>query len=152
MNLTTIKFTREGFQKVKDDQQILTEKRKAAVIALRTAREMGDLSENGAYKAARFELSGIDRELRRIAYLLRFGEVAETTHSDTIGFGSLVTVDDGKRQITFMLVEKFESNPKDNKLSLQSPIGRAVLGKKSGDQITVSAPRGDITYKITHVK
>lgn len=152
MNSPVIKFTRQGFQKVKDDQKILTEKRKIAVIALRTAREMGDLSENGAYKAARFELSGIDRELRRLAYLLRYGAVAEISQTDVIGFGNRVTVDDGKHQITFVLVEKFESNPNDHKLSLQSPIGQAVLGKKAGDKVTVTAPRGQTVYRITQVE
>lgn len=121
-----------------------------AVANLRTAREMGDLSENGAYKAARFELSSIDRELRRLAYLLRYGAVAVISRTtDVVGFGNRVTVDDGKRQITFVLVEQFESNPKEYKLSLQSPIGRAVAGKKVGDQVTVTAPEGQTVYTIT---
>lgn len=150
MNPPVIRFTRAGFRKIKDYHQALTEKRKMAVANLRTAREMGDLSENGAYKAARFELSSIDRELRRLAYLLRYGAVAEISRTtDVVGFGNRVTVDDGKRQISFVLVEQFESDPKEYKLSLQSPIGRAVAGKKVGDQVTVTAPGGQTVYTIT---
>jgi transcription elongation factor GreA len=143
-----IKFTKEYYQKMAADFKNLTKKREGAVINLRTAREMGDLSENGAYKAARFELSSIDRELRRLTYLLRFGEVVETVNKDYIDFGSRVTLDDGKQQLTFTLVSGYESDPGKQKLSIYSPIGRVVMGKRKGDKVIVNAPAGQKTYTI----
>ena len=77
-----IPFTKAGYEKVKQDIEYYSTKRKKAVINLKTAREMGDLSENAAYKAARFELGNIDRQLRNLNYLLRFGVVTEEIRSD----------------------------------------------------------------------
>lgn len=149
---TPIQFTKEGYQKVKDDLSYLNLKRPHAVTSLRLAREMGDLSENGAYKAARFELSGIDREIRRCTYLLRFGEIAERSSLNEIGFGHEVTLDDGHKKITFLLVDKYEASPKEHKLSIASPIGKAIVGKWVGDTVTVSAPKGYTNYTIISVK
>lgn len=146
-----IQFTQAGYQKVKDDIAALTEKRVGAVVNLRTAREMGDLSENGAYKAARFELSAIDRELRRLQYLLRFGEVVAIQHTGSIAFGSQVSVTDGEKILQFMLVDGYESDPQQKKLSLKSPIGKAVFGKKTGDRVMVMAPSGLKKYTIVSV-
>lgn len=146
-----IKFTKEYYQKMEADFKNLTKKREGAVINLRTAREMGDLSENGAYHAARFELSSIDRELRRLTYLLRFGEVVETVDKDYIDFGNRVTLDDGKQQFTFTLVSKYEADPSKQKLSIYSPIGRAIMGKRRGDKVIVNAPAGQKTYTIVAV-
>lgn len=151
MSIPYIRFTQEGYEKIEKDLLRLQEERKEAVINLRTAREMGDLSENGAYKAARFELSGIDRQLRRLKYLLRFGKVTPVTKKGYIDFGSLVTVSDGQNKLTFTLVDGYESNPSQKKLSLSSPIGRAVMGKRVGDEVIVHAPVGTIKYKIIHI-
>lgn len=148
----TIQFTQAGYQKVKDDIAANTKKRVGAVVNLRTAREMGDLSENGAYKAARFELSAIDRELRRLNYLLRFGEVVATQHTGNIAFGSQVSIDDGNKILQFMLVDGYESDPQQKKLSLKSPIGKAVFGKKVGDKVMVMAPSGLKNYTIISVR
>lgn len=148
MNISRIRLTQEGYDTAKRDLEVLLNKRKGAVVNLQTAREMGDLSENGAYKAARFELSGIDREIRRLKFLLRVGIVREVTNKGYIDFGSVVTLDDGKNKITFTLVSGYESNPAENKLSLTSPIGKAVMGKRIGDTVTVHAPAGAKTYKI----
>lgn len=149
--MPSIKFTKSGYEKVKADLEILKQKRPSAVTSLRIAREMGDLSENGAYKAARFELSSIDREIRRMTFLIRFGEITEVTTTDEIGFGSTITLDDGKAQMTFMLVDGYESDPKQQKLSLQSPIGRAVFGKRKGEKVIIHAPAGYLTYTILSV-
>ena len=148
----TIQFTQAGYQKVKDDIVALTAKRVGAVVSLRTAREMGDLSENGAYKAARFELSAIDRELRRLNYLLRFGEVAAIQHTGHIAFGSQVSLTDGNKALQFMLVDGYESDPQQKKISLKSPIGIAVFGKKVGDTVAVITPSGIKNYTIISVR
>lgn len=152
MNKKKISFTKEGYQKMTKDYQELTEKRKEAVIRLRTAREMGDLSENGAYKAARFELTAIDRELRRLAYLLQMGEIVESKNNGTVDFGCKITVVEGKNKMTFTLVSGYESDPSQRRLSVYSPMGKAVMGKRVGEKVIVYAPSGQIIYKIVAVE
>jgi transcription elongation factor GreA len=152
MNIKKIQFTKAGFEKAQKDFDDLTEKRKTSVLKLQEARAHGDLSENGAYKAARFELSDVDRELRRLKYLLRFGEIVEsTTNTSSVGFGSLVTIKNKTRGLTFTLVGPYESNPKSGSLSVASPVGRAVLGHKKGDKVTVFTPNGKTEYEIIKI-
>ncbi len=151
-NIKTISFTKEGYDKLVNDLEKLKKEREEVVIRLRTAREMGDLSENGAYKAARFELSSTDRQIRRINYLLQSGEVVEKNTSGKIGFGSKVTIQSSKATLSFILVDKFESDPQKHMLSFQSPIGKAVLGKKEGDRIKVTTPNGVVEYNIVKVE
>ncbi len=148
----TIQFTESGFQKIKEDHARLSEKRKEVLVSLQTAREMGDLSENGAYKAARFELVSTDRELRRLNFLIRFGKVGLINHTDIIGFGSTVTLKNSDHTMTFMLVEGYESNPSEHKLSIFSPLGKVLVGKRKGDTVVVSAPSGQKSYTVERVE
>ncbi len=147
-----IEFTKEGYEKLQKDLDGLIQKRKSTVVNLSRAREMGDLSENGAYKSAKFELGSIDRELRRLKYLLRSGVITKSSKKDSIDFGSEVTLSDGKKQITFMLVGGYESNPQEKKLSTISPIGKSILGKRKGDTVSVISPSGKTIYKIVSFK
>lgn len=147
-----IQFTKVGYEKMEKEFKTLTEERKKILVRLQTAREMGDLSENGAYTAARFELGKTDRRLRRLKYLLQYGKVVEAKHKGSIDFGSKVTLEKDKKQLTFTLVNKYESDPKKQQLSTDSPFGKAVLGKKSGDKVSVTAPAGNITYTIVKVE
>ena len=150
--LPSIPFTKEAYEKLKAEHYRLTKLREEVVIRLTTAREMGDLSENGAYRYAKQELGDIGRQLRQINYQLKFGHVVTKTSTDgVIDFGSLVTIENTNRSLTFMLVSEFESNPAENKLSTDSPIGRAVLGKKVGDTVIIKLPNGEITYTIRTV-
>lgn len=146
-----IAFTTEGFDKVQKEHQELILRRKDAVIQLRTAREMGDLSENGAYKAARHELSTIDRRLRHLNMLLRFGRVVEKKTSNQVDIGSTVVVDDGNQKREFVIVGNFESNPIAGKISTISPIGRALMGKRIDDSVNVQTPSGIITYTVRKI-
>ncbi len=149
----TIQFTLSGFEKIKKDFEKLSEKRKIAVLNLQKAREMGDLSENGAYKAARFELSGIDRELRRLKYLLQFGKIVEPKiNSNIINFGNKITIKSKNNKMTFTLVGPEESNPKTGSLSVYSPIGKAVLGKKLNEKVIVLTPKGKVEWKVIRIE
>ena len=147
-----LQFTKDGYEKLISDLKTDTEKRKEAVVRLRTAREMGDLSENGAYKAARFELSTIDRNIRRLTYLIRIGKIIERADTDTADIGKKIILYDGEHDFEFMLVNTFESDPKNQKLSTNSPVGHAVYGKKAGENITVNSPGGVKNYKIMSIK
>lgn len=133
--------------------QKLTTELGEVLIRLKDAREMGDLSENGAYKYAKFELGNIRRELGRLKRLLEGGEVVEPASGDTVQFGSTVTVV-GENGVTkkFQLVSKHETNPAEHKISLESPIGVVLHGKKAGQVVVVKTPHGETKYTISLVE
>jgi transcription elongation factor GreA len=148
----TIPLTSAAFAQKQTKFEQLTAERELVVERLKVAREMGDLSENGAYHAAKFELGSIGRQLRELKHLLDHSYVAELpSTSSQVSFGHNVTLRNGNKSLTFMLVSDQESDPKQQKLSLQSPIGQAVLGKKLGDVIEVLTPGGKITYTIEKI-
>lgn len=152
-----IPITPEGFAAFKEEKIQLLIKRKTAVVNLRTAREMGDLSENAAYKVARHELSAIDSRLRHLEYIIRVAKVVEKTDSDLVDIGSNVVLQSlgdtqGKGIVEYLLVGGYESDPAQGKISHYSPIGRAIIGRKTGDEIKVNTPKGLVNYKIIEVK
>lgn len=144
----TIPFTQAAYTKMQDDFARLSKERVEVMERLKVAREQGDLSENGAYKYAKFELGSLGRQLRNLSQLLYQGYVQPKQTSSVATFGSTVTISNGKMQTVYMLVTEHESNPMENKLSIVSPIGKALVGKKKGDQVTVEIPNGVVTYTI----
>jgi len=145
-------FTKAGYQKLKDRQVELQAKREVVLVSLQRAREMGDLSENGAYTSAKFELGNVDRELRTIEFNLKFGKVVENTGSDQIGFGSKATVELDGKEYVYTLVGTQESDPRNGILSLESPIGKALIGKQSGQKVIVEMPDRKIEYLVKKVE
>lgn len=146
--MQTIPFTKVGYENLKKEQQELLVKRKETVDHLRKAREMGDLSENGYYKAAKFELGNIDRRLRKLEEYIRYGKIIEVSTKNVVDIGCTVTLSVGKAEKTYAIVGKHESNPLEGKLSYASPLGRALMDKKAGDTVVVYAPQGKVEYKI----
>lgn len=146
-----ILFTQEGYNKLLQEKEELTQSRKAAVEDLAKARAMGDLSENGYYKSARFKLSSVDRRLRELTYLIRYAEIKETTLSDTIDIGSTVIVQLDTIEKTYNIVGGYESNPSEGKISHISPLGKALLGKKKGETVHITTPSGTSVYTILSI-
>jgi len=146
-----IPMTKAGLDKARVDYEALQIKREEVLIRLQAAREQGDLSENGAYTSAKFELASVDREMRRLGYLLKYGVVTTSTNNGVVGFGSTITLQKDKKTMTFMLVSGFESDPGAKKLSEQSPFGKAVLGRREGESVVVTAPAGETSWKIIKV-
>lgn len=145
-------FTKQGYEELKKEHEELGSKRKVAVKTLTRAREMGDLSENGLYKAARFELSSIDHRLRQTDRLLKQAKIAQSTQSGTVQIGYLVTISDGKKEQEYHIVGEYESNPLEGKLSHVSPIGKALMGKKKSEKIQITLPKGVFTYTIVKIQ
>jgi transcription elongation factor GreA len=148
----SIPFTKSGYEKLQIRQAELLAKREMVLVSLQRAREMGDLSENGAYTSAKFELGNTDRELRRLAHNLKYGVVTEKAGTDTVGFGNAVTVETEGKTYTYLLVGTQESDPMQGTISLESPIGMALVGKKVGDTVTVSMPERVIQYKVKKIE
>jgi len=146
-----IRFTKEGYEKLKKEHAELLASRPAAVLDLKTAREMGDLSENGYYKASRAKLSFIDSRLERTSQELKHAILIAETHGDTVGVGSTVVLSDGKKESTYHIVGDLEASPLEGKISLLSPLGSSIAGHKKGDAITITTPAREITYKVMSV-
>ncbi|HYD35198.1 MAG TPA: transcription elongation factor GreA [Vitreimonas sp.] len=146
----TIPFTAEAYLKLEQELARLTQTRAEVMKRVQIAREMGDLSENAAYKYGRMELGSLSRQISKIKHLLAHGQVvAKKSKYEVVDFGCTVTLDDGKKSRDYLIVSVHESNPMEGKLSTASPIGAAIMGKKVGDSVQVKIPVGEVTYTIT---
>jgi transcription elongation factor GreA len=148
---SAIPFTKDGYQNVLNEKAKLLSERPEAVEHLRKSREMGDLSENGYYKASRARLSFLDARIRRVERLVRLGRVVESTGDGKVQIGSHVIITDGTKQYEYEIVGGYESDPSKHTISNFSPIGRALVGKKVTDIVTVAAPAGIKSYTIISI-
>ncbi|PWU23521.1 transcription elongation factor GreA [Candidatus Cerribacteria bacterium 'Amazon FNV 2010 28 9'] len=123
----------------------------ATLERLKVAREQGDLSENGAYRYAKMELGNLSRQLRELHQVFNQAHIQEKTQTDCIAFGSIVELSTNQKRVTYTLVSQFESDPRHYKISMESPLGRALVHKRVGDIVLFHAPAGIITYTITAV-
>src|SRR3972149_10540372 len=146
-----IPFTQTGLKKIIAERDNLLAERPDAVSHLTKAREMGDLSENGYYKEARARLSFIDGRLRHFDRIIKFAEGVAPQAGETINFGSQVVISDGQKEFKYKVVGSFESDPNQQTISIKSPLGQALMGKKVGDEISVTTPNGKTAYKIINV-
>ncbi|NMC36326.1 transcription elongation factor GreA [Candidatus Beckwithbacteria bacterium] len=151
-HLPRYEFTQEGFDKLLLEQEQLTQNRVGAVKDLAEARAMGDLSENGYYKAARAKLSSIDSRLGRLKLMIKYAVILESSKSGAVDFGCKVTVQVGSLKREFQIVGKEESDPSAGKISGHSPIGQALMGKKKGEKVLVQIPAGEVEYEILVVE
>ena len=148
----TISITQEALDQARAKQAELLTERVALQARLKDAREQGDLSENGAYKYAKFELASVGRQLRQLQTLLRDGRVKEKNADTTVaGFGHTVSISDGKATNTFMLVSHHESDPMAGKLSIESPIGTAIHGARVGQTVTAQTPQGERNFTVLSI-
>lgn len=146
-----IPFTKDGYQNILAERAKLLSERPEAVEHLRKSREMGDLSENGYYKASRAKLSFLDAQIRRVERLVKLGVIVESHGTGRVEIGSQVIISDGKKEYSYMVVGGYESNPSKKTISHISPIGKALMGKQEKDQITFETPKGSATYTLVKV-
>lgn len=146
-----MRVTKEGFAKLQQEYEELKTERPAVIVDVQKARELGDLKENGYYQASKAKLRSIDSRMMNISYTLKTAKLIEVSASDAVGIGSSVTLVNSEREMTYQFVGDLEANPSEKKLSLLSPIGKAVEGKKVGDEVTVQTPSGSIIYTIKEI-
>ncbi len=157
MNPKKIYLTPKGLEDLKKEyDDLLNIKRPEIVTRLSAAREMGDLSENAEYTAAREELAFVDGRIEELEMLVKQAVVIENGaghKGNTIDLGSEVTVKIANRDanVIFTLVGEWEADPAEKKISHESPLGKALLGKTIGDEIEVEAPAGKMIYKIVSI-
>lgn len=145
-------FTPIGLAEKKKEYENLLTSRSDAVRELAKAREMGDLSENGYYKSARFKLSDIDRQLRHLKQLIKVARIKESSHSGIVEIGSTVILSDGENQKTYEIVGTYESNPSLGKISHLSPFGSMLMGKKKNDTVSWQQGENIKTFTILKIK
>lgn len=145
-------FTKEGHLKLLKEKEDLEKQRVEAVANLKIARDMGDLSENAAYKVARMRLSSVDRRLRVLNRVLEGAYIVRAMSTDIVEVGSLVTVEgkDGEKK-HFRIVNSHESDVLRGKISYYSPIGKALVGLRLNDKAIIQTPSGIVEYTIKKI-
>jgi transcription elongation factor GreA len=146
-----IPFTQEGYDKVLAEKAKLLSERPAAVDHLKKSREMGDLSENGYYHASKSRLTSLDSRLRHLDRLIRSAVIVASTGRGVVEIGSSIVISNGTREFDYSIVGGYESNPMQKTISHLSPLGKALMGKRVGDEVEVIAPKGTTKYKILKI-
>jgi transcription elongation factor GreA len=155
MDTKKIYLTKDGLADLQKEYEDLTKvKRPTVVTRVSDARNQGDLSENAEYVAAREELSFIDGRIDELEELLKqVSLIQEDKETRTaVELGSEVTLNISGKEEVYRVVGEWEADPAEKKISHESPLGKALLGKKSGESIEVEAPAGKIHYTIVSVK
>lgn len=145
-------FTQKGYDDLLKTKEKLLSERPEAVKNLREAREMGDLSENGYYKAARARLSFLDSRIRNNQRLIRLAQIKKTSKSGIIEIGSKILITSGKIKAEYTIVGSYESDPAKKTISHLSPLGKVLLGKKVKDKVEAVTPSGMMIYTILKIE
>ena len=150
-------LTAEGYEKLKQEIEFLqTEKRREVAERIRVAREFGDIAENAEYDDAKNEQAMLEKQISDLEDKLRSATVVETPASgDKVTVGVTVHVKDQKtdKSTKYKIVGSAEANPAEQKLSNESPVGRALIGRKRGDVVSVPVPKGAARkLKITKIE
>lgn len=144
-------ITAEGKKELEAELDTLKARRGEIADKIAEARDYGDLSENAEYDAAREEQGLVESRVAEIEDILLNAELIKVSRKSTIGIGSKVDLKNGNKAVSYHVVGPVEANPVEGKISNESPIGLALMGKKVGDKATVTTPKGEINYSIVAV-
>jgi transcription elongation factor GreA len=155
--LKEVILTPEGHERLKQEIEYLsTTKRREVADRIRTARDFGDITENAEYDDAKNEQAMLEHKIAQLEDRLAHARVIESGEVDlsVVSVGARVRLRDVDANQTFeyTIVGSAEANPAEQKLSNESPVGRAIIGKKKGETVEVAAPRGSLKYKILDIK
>ncbi|HET7044562.1 MAG TPA: transcription elongation factor GreA [Gaiellaceae bacterium] len=150
-------LTPEGYEKLKQEIAYLqTDKRREVAERIRVAREFGDIAENAEYDDAKNEQAMLEHRIALLEERLVAARVItkKEISKDVVSIGSKVRVRnmDANKTFEYHIVGSAEANPAENKLSNESPVGKAIMGHKKGDVVEVTAPRGALKFKIVEIK
>ena len=153
-NAEKIMVTAEGYLDLENELNELKNVRRPQIIqAIKEARALGDLSENADYDAARDEQAQVESRIKELEYKLEHSEIIENKKKTHVALGSKVVIkyEDGEED-EYMIVGSLEADPFNNRISNESPIGVAVMGKKQGDVVSVASPNGSYEVTIKEIK
>lgn len=146
------RLTKEGVDELKGELKLLIGQRKHVAERIKHARELGDLSENAEYQTAREEQDRLEARISELEHILQYSEIIKKPRRDgQIRLGSKVTLKDGGKPLTYHIVGTMEADPAEGKISDESPIGQALLGKKVGDKAEIKTPAGSHAYKVVQI-
>lgn len=144
----------EALEKLKQEMHMLkTAKRLEIAVRLEHAKSLGDLSENAEYQETKEEQTLVEQKIAELEDRIREAVVMQKpTKTDKVSVGSTVRAMIGEREIAYTIVGSEEANPAAGKVSNESPLGKAFLGKKVGETVEVKAPAGSVIYTVVEIK
>ena len=147
-------LTKEGLEKLNEElKTLINDKRKEVIERIREAAAHGDLSENADYAQAREEQSFIEGRIQEIEDIVKNAEIISTTsHGNTVTIGSTVTITNGGGEKKYTIVGSNEANPREGKISNESLVGKALLGRKAREKFKVATPAGEMEYEIVAIE
>jgi transcription elongation factor GreA len=150
-------MTPEGYAQLKERLDLLsTTKRREVAERIKHAREFGDITENSEYDDAKNEQAMLEQEIAKLEERLANARVIEAGEisTDVVGIGTVVRLRDidANETIEYTIVGSAEANPAERRLSNESPVGKAIIGRKKGETVEVAAPRGKLKFKIMDIK
>jgi len=150
--INKVVLTKDGLSELKKEhEELVNTKRPVAVARLADARELGDLSENSEYAAAKQDLAFMDGRILELEEIIHGAKVVTSHGKSHIDIGCKVMLHVNGKKEEFTVVGEWEADPMEKKISHSSPLGKALMGKKVGEQIEVEAPAGKIQYKILNI-
>ena len=147
-------ISREGLEKLRAELDEMVNVRRPEVAGrIAEAKEHGDISENAEYEDAKNEQAFIEGRIQTLASLIKNAVLIDESHSTThVQIGSTVVLRGATGDETYAIVGSTEASPADGRISNESPVGRAVLGKRKGDRVTVVVPAGDLVYEVVEIR
>jgi transcription elongation factor GreA len=157
LHVKEVILTPDGYKRLQEEIEYLSnDKRREVADRIRTAREFGDIAENAEYDDAKNEQAMLEHKIAQLEERLLSARVItkKEISKDAVSIGSHVRLRDMQANKTFEyhIVGSAEANPAENKLSNESPVGKAIMGKKKGEIVEVAAPRGSLKFKIMEIK
>ena len=154
MNTKTTYISRDGLDKLRAElEEMVTVRRPEIAQRIHDAKEHGDLSENAEYEDAKNEQAFVEGRIQTLESMIKNATIIdEHTSTDHVQIGSTVKVKTEDGPQTFMIVGSAEAKPADGRISNESPVGRALLGRKKGEKVVVKVPAGDFAYTIVEIK
>jgi transcription elongation factor greA len=142
-------ITDSGRKELEKELEELKSRRGEIAEKIAEARSFGDLSENAEYDAAREEQGLLETRVIEIEDILQHASIIKAADATVVGLGSAVELKNSDKTVTYTVVGPVEADPMEGKISDESPIGQALMGKKVGDEVTISTPKGEIVYTIS---
>jgi transcription elongation factor GreA len=145
-------LTKKGVEELEKEFKLLKSQRSAVSERIKLAREFGDLSENAEYSSARQEQERAEARIAEIDNILKNVEIIEhPAKKDTVVLGNTVELESNSGNKTYTIVGSVEANPMNGMISDESPIGKALIGKKLGDEVEIVMPAQTTSYKISSI-
>lgn len=144
-------ITEVGKKELEAELETLKGRRGEIADRIAEARDYGDLSENADYDTAREDQAQVETRIAEIEDILARAEIIKAGKGSRVTVGSTVELKSGGKSVTYTLVGPVEADPLEGKISNESPIGEALMGKKVGESATISTPKGEVAYEIVKI-